>query len=149
MREIFSHISELFFIEMSNYESNQRGGRGGRGRRSRGRRARGCNRGGYASTYTDFDSNWEERIKDFEEMDLNYNLFCIISSYGFRYPNEIQSLAIKPILLGRNVIAQAPCRSGKTSTLIIGILNNINTVEKTTQALVLSPTKEKADQISV
>lgn len=133
-----------------NRNRNRGGGRGGRGGgRGRGTRGRyqGYGNRAPAQDNPNFEANWEERIEDFDQMDLKPDLLHGIFSYGFKHPSEIQSLAIKPILLGRNVIAQAQSGTGKTGAFSIGILQNINTEEQTTQALVLAPTRELADQI--
>jgi translation initiation factor 4A len=79
-------------------------------------------------------------------MDLNPKLLHGIYSYGFKQPSEIQSLAIHPIITGRHVIAQAQSGTGKTGAFSIGVLNTIRVEEKTTQALLLSPTRELAQQ---
>lgn len=126
---------------MSNYESNHRGGRRGRGRGRRGGNL------GNECMHPEITANWEERINDFDLLDINLDILHIVYSYGFQYPTDIQSLTIKPILLGRNIIAQAQIKSGKTFTFIIGILQSINTYEETTQALVLVPTSQLSDQI--
>lgn len=94
-----------------------------------------------------FEANWFERIDDFDSMGLNPLLLRGVYNYGFRGPSDIQSLAIKPILENRCVIAQAQSGTGKTGAFAIGILNRINTAERTTQALVLAPTRELATQI--
>lgn len=52
-----------------------------------------------------------------------------------------------PIVSGRDVIAQAQSGTGKTATFSIGILQSIDTAVRETQALVLSPTRELAQQI--
>ena len=52
-----------------------------------------------------------------------------------------------PIVKGRDVIAQAQSGTGKTATFSIGILQNIDTAIRETQALILSPTRELATQI--
>lgn len=82
-------------------------------------------------------------------MDLNPDLHYEICSYGFKHPTEIQSLAIKPIYLGRSVVAQSPFVSGKTSAYTIGIIQSIKTEEKTTQALVLTPNDTSAYQTCI
>jgi ATP-dependent RNA helicase len=66
---------------------------------------------------------------------------------GFDKPSAIQQRAIKPILKGRDVIAQAQSGTGKTATFSIGILQSIDTTQRETQCLVLSPTRELAVQI--
>jgi translation initiation factor 4A len=93
-----------------------------------------------------FEPNWEEMTPDFDSMDLKPQLLHGIYSYGFKQPSEIQSLAIKPILDGRHVIAQAQSGTGKTGAFSIGVLNSIRIEERSTQALLLSPTRELAVQ---
>merc|ERR1712022_81765 len=58
-----------------------------------------------------------------------------------------QQRAVKPTLLGRDVIAQAQSGTGKTATFAIGILQRLDTEIKYCQALVLAPTRELAQQI--
>lgn len=55
----------------------------------------------------DIDSNWEEAIEVFDEMDLPEELLRGIFAYGFEKPSAIQQRAIKPVMLGRDLIAQA------------------------------------------
>ncbi len=62
-------------------------------------------------------------------------------------PFAIQQRVISPIIQGRNVIAQAPPRTGKTAAYSIGILQLIDVTVRETQALVLSPTRQLATQI--
>ncbi|KAH0785778.1 ATP-dependent RNA helicase eIF4A [Histomonas meleagridis] len=94
----------------------------------------------------DFETNWTQEIDDFDQMELNEDLLHGIFSYGFKNPSPIQSLAIQPIIMGRHVIAQAQSGTGKTGAFSIGILQEIDTSKKTTQALILSPTRELATQ---
>lgn len=88
-----------------------------------------------------------EVVKKFELMDLKEDLMRGIYEYGFEKPSAIQQRAIKPIVKGRDVIAQAQSGTGKTATFSISILQNIETNRKKTQAIVLSPTRELAQQI--
>ena len=46
-------------------------------------------------------------------MDLREDLLRGIYAYGFEKPSAIQQRAVKPVLMGRDVIAQA--QSGKRS----------------------------------
>lgn len=66
---------------------------------------------------------------------------------GFEKPSAIQQRAIRPIIQGRDVIAQAQSGTGKTATFSIGVLQSIDIQTRETQALVLSPTRELALQI--
>jgi translation initiation factor 4A len=58
-------------------------------------------------TDADFDSNWDEAIETFDAMELPEELLRGIYSYGFEKPSAIQQRAIKPTMLGRDLIAQA------------------------------------------
>ena len=62
----------------------------------------------------EISSNWEESTSKFDDMDLKEDLLRGIYAYGFEKPSAIQQRAIKPTLLGRDVIAQA--QSGEFST---------------------------------
>lgn len=66
---------------------------------------------------------------------------------GFEKPSAIQQRAIVQIIKGRDVIAQAQSGTGKTATFSIGILQSLDIATRETQALVLSPTRELAQQI--
>ena len=66
-------------------------------------------------TEADFDSNWDEAIESFDGMGLPEELLRGIYSYGFEKPSAIQQRAIKPTMLGRDLIAQA--QSGTVSNL--------------------------------
>lgn len=61
----------------------------------------------------DIESNWEEAIEAFDAMDLPEELLRGIYAYGFEKPSAIQQRAIKPTILGRDLIAQA--QSGTVS----------------------------------
>lgn len=81
-------------------------------------------------------------IKTWDELDLNTDLLRGIFAYGFEKPSPIQQKAILPIMMGRDVIAQAQSGTGKTATFTIGALSRVDIANHSTQVLVLSPTKE-------
>jgi len=60
----------------------------------------------------------------------------------------VQAQCLPPILAGKDVIAQAKTGSGKTAAFALGILNRLNLTDYNTQALVLCPTRELADQVA-
>jgi len=69
-----------------------------------------------------------------------------VYAYGFEKPSVIQSRAIKPMMTGRDIIAQAQSGTGKTATFVIGSLNQLDPKQQVSQALLLSPTRELAQQ---
>jgi ATP-dependent RNA helicase len=102
--------------------------------------------------YTDTDSrdiSTSEKVKvisSFEGMKLKNDLLRGIYAYGFENPSAIQQRAIKPIVQGRDVIAQSQSGTGKTGVFAISILQIIDQKIGETQALALSPTRELAEQ---
>lgn len=93
-------------------------------------------------------SNWDESVQKFEDLNLKDDLLKGIFGCGFVHPSVIQQRGILPILKQMDVIAQAQSGSGKTATFTIGILENIKADEMKIQAMVLVPTRELADQIN-
>jgi translation initiation factor 4A len=86
--------------------------------------------------------NSSYEIQSWDELEIDSNLLRGIFAYGFEKPSPIQQKAIKPIILGMDVIAQAQSGTGKTATFTIGALANLDITSASTQILVLSPTKE-------
>jgi len=93
------------------------------------------------------ESNYEGVVDSFDDMNLKEDLLRGIYAYGFEKPSAIQSRAILPCIGGRDAIAQAQSGTGKTATFSITILEKIDIKLNATQALVLAPTRELAQQI--
>lgn len=93
------------------------------------------------------ESNWSSVVDNFDNMELKPDLLRGVYAYGFERPSAIQQRAIMPVITGRDVIAQAQSGTGKTATFSISILQRIDTTVKKTQALILAPTRELAQQI--
>ncbi|XP_077444430.1 eukaryotic initiation factor 4A-I-like [Stigmatopora argus] len=93
------------------------------------------------------ESNWNDIVDSFDDMNLREDLLRGIYAYGFEKPSAIQQRAILPCIKGYDVIAQAQSGTGKTATFAISILQQIDVTLKGTQALVLAPTRELAQQI--
>jgi ATP-dependent RNA helicase len=87
-----------------------------------------------------------EVVPTFEKLGLSDALLRGIYAYGFEKPSAIQQRAIVPILRGRDVIAQSQSGTGKTAVFSIGILGSLDLKSNDCQALVLSPTRELAEQ---
>ena len=93
-----------------------------------------------------YDSSNE--IHSWDNLDIDPNILRGIYSYGFERPSPIQKKAIKPIMSGRDIIAQAQSGTGKTAAFSIGALSIVKLEEKFTQVLILSPTRELTIQTS-
>eukprot|EP00558_Chaetoceros_sp_UNC1202_P009903 CAMPEP_0197235852 /NCGR_PEP_ID=MMETSP1429-20130617/3176_1 /TAXON_ID=49237 /ORGANISM="Chaetoceros sp., Strain UNC1202" /LENGTH=409 /DNA_ID=CAMNT_0042694551 /DNA_START=32 /DNA_END=1261 /DNA_ORIENTATION=+ len=98
-------------------------------------------------TDADIESNWDEAIEAFDGMELPEELLRGIYAYGFEKPSAIQQRAIKPTILGKDLIAQAQSGTGKTATFAIGTLAKLDATVQQCQALILAPTRELAQQI--
>src|SRR5690606_21386666 len=70
-----------------------------------------------------------------------------VDALGFTSMTPVQAQALPSILEGRDVIAQAPTGSGKTAAFGLGLLHRLDPARIQTQALVLCPTRELADQV--
>jgi len=82
----------------------------------------------------------------FDQLEIKENLLRGIYAYGFEKPSVIQHKAIPFLTSGKDVIAQAQSGTGKTGAFSIGSLHNVDEDQKDTQVIILSPTRELADQ---
>ena len=82
----------------------------------------------------------------FEDLSLKDNLLRGIYSYGFEVPSTIQTSSIPVIKSNKDVIAQAQSGTGKTGAFVIGSLERLNEEEKSTQIVIISPTRELSKQ---
>jgi len=93
------------------------------------------------------ESNWDQIVDNFDEMNLREDLLRGIYAYGFEKPSAIQQRAIIPCVQGHDVIAQAQSGTGKTATFSISVLQKVDVALRQCQALLLAPTRELAQQI--
>lgn len=90
----------------------------------------------------------KEDIK-FENLGLSKRVLDAIYSKGFEEPTPIQTLTI-PLMLqdDTNIIAQAQTGTGKTAAFGLPLIEMINPRAGSVQALILTPTRELAIQVS-
>ena len=84
---------------------------------------------------------------DFAALPLSPALRAGIDALGYTAMTPVQAQALPIILDGRDLIAQAPTGSGKTAAFGLGLLHRLDPALAQTQALVLCPTRELADQV--
>jgi len=82
----------------------------------------------------------------FDLMGLKEVLLKSIYRYGFEKPSAIQQRAIVPMISGRDFIGSAQSGTGKTATFTIATLQQINYEDPYCEAIIVSPTKELAEQ---
>jgi ATP-dependent RNA helicase DeaD len=86
-------------------------------------------------------------IESFEEFSLAENIQSAIKGMGITKPTPIQALAIEPVLQGKDVIAKAETGTGKTLAFGAPMMSKIDPSRSTVLGLVLSPTRELAEQV--
>ncbi len=84
----------------------------------------------------------------FKDLNLHENLQQGLQDIGFSEPTPIQEQSIPLLLEGKDVLGAAQTGTGKTGAFVIPIINQIiNKPKDGIQALILSPTRELAQQI--
>ncbi|CAE6459631.1 unnamed protein product [Rhizoctonia solani] len=86
-------------------------------------------------------------VLNFSEMGLKPDLVMRLGVLNITKPSAIQQCAIIPMISGRNVLAQAPKDDGKTTALVLSILQAIDISIPTLQALVLIRNKLAAAEL--
>ena len=88
-------------------------------------------------------------MNTFQDLGLNDDLLRAITDLGFTTPSEVQDKAI-PILLASetDLVALAQTGTGKTAAFGFPMLHKIDVDSRTTQGLILSPTRELCLQIT-
>lgn len=85
-------------------------------------------------------------MKDFENLGLSSQFLKELEKEGFNEPSEIQEKTIPLVLQGRDVIGNSATGSGKTLAFGSGIIEK-SEKGKGIQSLILTPTRELAEQI--
>lgn len=101
------------------------------------------------NTNTTIDISEESKYNNWDEICENDDILRSVFRYGFEKPTPIQSLAIKPIIQGKDILAQAQSGTGKTGAFTISALHKIVLDEKSTQLLMIAPTRELVYQITM
>ena len=85
---------------------------------------------------------------NFNQFNLDSRLNAGIQYAGFEKPTPIQTSAIPLALAGRDLIGTAQTGTGKTAAFVLPILNRLLSIPgRGTRALIITPTRELADQI--
>ncbi|WP_445505410.1 DEAD/DEAH box helicase [Niallia sp. 03091] len=87
-------------------------------------------------------------MQDFQQLGISSLLQETLKKHHIKKPTPIQQQAIPTILNGKDIIAQAQTGTGKTFAFALPILERINKEATYIQALILSPTRELAIQIT-
>ena len=90
--------------------------------------------------------------ENFSELGLSPELLLAVEKSGFTEPTRIQEITLPQILEGKDLLIEAQTGSGKTACFAWPLLQKISADQernkKSVQALVLTPTRELALQVS-
>jgi ATP-dependent RNA helicase DeaD len=84
----------------------------------------------------------------FRDLGLTEQRIELLEKLGFESPTEIQAQAIPQVLGGRDIVAQSQTGTGKTAAYSLPILEQIDLDNRSVQALILTPTRELAQQVA-
>ncbi len=83
----------------------------------------------------------------FRELGLNDDISSAIEEMGYTEPTPIQTESIPLVLAGRDVVGAAQTGTGKTAAFTLPLMQRIGLGDGRPIALVVSPTRELAQQI--
>lgn len=88
----------------------------------------------------------------FEQLQLAPNILKALAQCGHHTPTPVQELSIPVILAGRDLLASAQTGTGKTAAFVLPALQRLSgrsrDGKRGLRVLVMSPTRELADQIT-
>ncbi|MGL5122908.1 MAG: DEAD/DEAH box helicase [Fusobacteriaceae bacterium] len=90
-----------------------------------------------------------EKLVEFKNLGLTEKTLKALAKKGYEKPSPIQELTIPALLSGtKDIIGQAQTGTGKTAAFSLPILEQLDENSKDIQAIVLTPTRELAVQVS-
>jgi ATP-dependent RNA helicase DbpA len=84
----------------------------------------------------------------FAQLPLSAATLANLQTLGYLAMTPIQAAALPLALAGRDLVAQAATGSGKTAAFALALLHRLDSKRPDTQALVLCPTRELAEQVT-
>lgn len=84
----------------------------------------------------------------FKDLGLSDFRLDQLDKLGFTEPTEIQTRAIPFLLQGEDIVGQSQTGTGKTAAYSLPILDRIDWHKSSVQALILTPTRELAQQVA-
>ena len=87
-------------------------------------------------------------VINFQTIGISSELENILKESGITEPTPIQEQAIPELLRGKDIIAQAYTGTGKTLAFMLPIMERVDANQPSIQALIITPTRELAIQIT-
>jgi ATP-dependent RNA helicase DeaD len=83
----------------------------------------------------------------FTDLPLSDFILNAVEEMGFNETTPIQAAAIPAVMAGKDVIGQAQTGTGKTAAFGIPAIEHVNVEDRSTQVLIMCPTRELALQV--
>jgi len=93
------------------------------------------------------DKTINNETDNFDSLNLSENLLKGVYLHGFAQPSKIQVTGIKSINTNKDCILQSQSGTGKTATYVLGVINRLNETDKNCQGIIITPTRELAEQV--
>ena len=87
-------------------------------------------------------------LPSFKDMKVPENIIAALKNMGINKPMPVQAQAIPALYAGRDVIARAQTGTGKTLAFLVPLAQRIDVTKAYAQALIVTPTRELAQQIA-
>ena len=87
-------------------------------------------------------------LPSFKDMKVPENIIEALKNMGIKTPMPVQAQAIPALYAGRDVIARAQTGTGKTLAFLVPLAQRIDVTKAYAQALIVTPTRELAQQIA-
>jgi len=84
----------------------------------------------------------------FRDFLLKSELLRAVVDAGFEHPSEVQHRCLPQAMLGTDLLCQAKSGMGKTAVFVLALLQQIEPIQNTCQALILAHTRDLSYQIS-
>lgn len=82
----------------------------------------------------------------FSAFNLKADIVSALNTLNYVNPTSIQELVIPKVLNGESLVVKSETGSGKTHSFLIPIINNIDSNDPRLQTIIVSPTRELAQQ---
>lgn len=83
----------------------------------------------------------------FKDLGLSADTILQLEQLGFSDPTQIQQDAVPALLQGKDIVGQSQTGTGKTAAFALPALEIVDADNKAVQALILTPTRELAQQV--
>ena len=90
----------------------------------------------------------DQQLSAFRDIGLKDEIVQALDELGFEEPSPIQEQAIPVLLAGQDMIGQAQTGTGKTAAFGLPLLQYLDPDDDSTQAIVLTPTRELCIQVT-